>query len=78
MRVTAPKWPHMLLRMGRFCQFESLSVDELRRGYRLQAKQREDRTIADMSSTRNLCDMGQGKSGMPFGWLLLTYVSGEP
>lgn len=58
----------MLLRVGRFSHFESLSVDELRQGYNIQAR----KPIFDMGSTRTRCLMENGKPPMPFGWLLLT------
>ncbi len=58
----------MLLRIGRFCHFESLSVDGLREGYNVQAR----RPIEDMGSTRTRCVMENGGPRMPFGWLLLT------
>lgn len=65
-------WPHILIRLGRFSQFESLTVDNLRRGYRPQAKTPEGKWIEGMSATRNLCDMGRDKPHLSFGWLLLT------
>jgi CRISPR-associated protein Csm5 len=57
-----------LLRVGHFSHFESLSVDELRKGYNI--KKREP--ITDMGSTRTRCLMENGKPAMPFGWLMLT------
>lgn len=72
-QVSRPAWPHVLLRVGRFCQFESLSVDELRNGHRPQARGTEQERIHEMGATRNLCDMGPVKPALPFGWLLLTY-----
>jgi CRISPR-associated protein Csm5 len=67
-------WPNILLRVGRFSQFESLSVDNLRLGHRPQPKLRgtDAEWIGDMGATRNLCDMGREKPHLPFGWLLLT------
>jgi CRISPR-associated protein Csm5 len=62
------KRKRMLLRMGRFSHFESLSVDELRQGFNIQAK----RPISDMGSTRIRCLMEDEGPPMPFGWLLLT------
>lgn len=62
------KRKRVLLRVGRFSHFESLSVDELRQGYNIQAR----RPIRDMGSTRTLCDMENGGPAMPFGWLILT------
>jgi CRISPR-associated protein Csm5 len=61
----------MLLRIGRFSHFESLSVDELREGYNIQAH----RPIQEMGATRTRCVMENGKQPMPFGWLLLTMES---
>lgn len=58
----------MLLRVGRFSHFESLSVDELRQGHNVQAR----KPITDMGSTRSRCVMEEGTPPMPFGWLLLT------
>ncbi|MEJ5365814.1 MAG: type III-A CRISPR-associated RAMP protein Csm5 [Desulfosoma sp.] len=58
----------VLLRVGRFSHFESLSVDGLRQGYNVQAR----RPIRDMGSTRTLCAMDNGNLAMPFGWLILT------
>lgn len=61
----------MLLRVGRFSHFESLSVDELRQGWNIQRKQ-----AIEEGSTRTLCrSAGLGPSlPMPFGWLLLKPV----
>lgn len=61
----------MLLRIGRFSHFESLSVDELRQGWNIQRKQ-----AIEEGSTRTLCrSAGFGPSlPMPFGWLLLKPV----
>jgi CRISPR-associated protein Csm5 len=61
----------ILLRMGRFSHFESLSVDELRQGYNVQAR----RPIEDMGASRTRCAMGGGKPAMPFGWVQLTLES---
>ncbi len=58
----------MLLRLGRFSHFESLSVDKLRKGYNVQAK----RPISDMGSTRTRCSIENKMLSMPFGWLMLT------
>lgn len=58
----------VLLRIGRFSHFESLSVDELRQGDNIQARQ----PIKDMGSTRTLCAMENNMPEMPFGWLVLT------
>jgi len=69
--VQPPIWPFILLRVGRFSQFESLSVDELRQGHRPQARTPEARRITDMAATRNLCDIGANQPALPFGWMLL-------
>ncbi len=58
----------MLLRIGHFSHFESLSVNELREGYNVKKKT----PIIDMGSTRTRCKMEKGKFPMPFGWLMLT------
>lgn len=58
---------YVLLRVGRFSHFESLSVDELREGYNIQAK----RPIIGMGATRIRCAMENGKPLMPFGWMIL-------
>lgn len=58
----------MLLRIGHFSHFESLSVDELRKGWNVRKKE----PITDMGSTRTRCVMEKGKNAMPFGWLMLT------
>jgi CRISPR-associated protein Csm5 len=58
----------MLLRIGRFSHFESLSVNGLREGYNIQAR----KPITSMGATRTRCLMENGKPPMPFGWLLLT------
>ncbi len=62
------KRKRILLRVGRFSHFESLSVDHFRQGYNVQAR----RPIQDMGSTRTRCEMENGLPLMPFGWLLLT------
>lgn len=61
----------LLLRIGRYSHFESLSVDELREGYNVQAR----RPIQEMGATRTRCVMENGKPSMPFGWLLMTLES---
>lgn len=58
---------HVLLRIGRFSHFESLSVDELRQGFNAKTK----RPILGMGSSRTRCEMESGKPPMPFGWLIL-------
>jgi CRISPR-associated protein Csm5 len=67
-----PTSPSFIIRVGRFCQFESLSVDGFRRGWNIQAK----KNIADMGSTRNLCriDTSKGVMDIPFGWIYLTLM----
>ena len=57
----------LLLRLGRFSHFESLSVDKLREGWNAQKK----KPIIDMGATRTLCETRNGTK-VPFGWLLLT------
>jgi CRISPR-associated protein Csm5 len=60
----------LLLRVGRFSHFESLSVDHLRQGWNVQAR----RSITEGSS-RTLCrcrsDTEGASMALPFGWLLL-------
>jgi CRISPR-associated protein Csm5 len=70
-----PQAPAILLRVGRFSHFESLSVDHLREGHCPQARTPEGRRIKE-GSTRNLCVL-DGGGAVPFGWLLLTPVSGD-
>jgi len=76
---TKPYWSssefvtrRMLLRIGHFCHFESLSVDELRQGWDLKRRQ----PIFGMGTTRTRCVMENGKPPMPFGWLMLTWDKG--
>ncbi|MEW6667553.1 MAG: type III-A CRISPR-associated RAMP protein Csm5 [Thermodesulfobacteriota bacterium] len=69
--VQEPVYPQMLIRVGRFSHFESLSVDELREGWNAQ----RNRPIDGMGATRTLCHMGDGKPSLPFGWVLLTLSS---
>lgn len=57
----------LLLRVGHFSHFESLSVDELRMG-----ENRQTRTHMAEGTTRTRCAMENGKGPMPFGWLMLT------
>ncbi len=59
----------ILLRIGRFSHFESLSVDELRSGWNAQRK----RPIQGMGASRSLC-MITGGVLTPFGWVLLEPV----
>lgn len=62
----------MLLRIGRFSHFESLSVDELRQGFNIQKKQ-----SIDEGGTRTLCRSARIGEAVPlsFGWLLLQPVA---
>lgn len=69
--LSPPPWSNrLLLRVGRFSHFESLSVDELRQGWNIQKK----KPITE-GSTRTLCRARAGSDGqsvpVPFGWLLL-------
>jgi len=59
----------ILLRVGRFSHFESLSVDGLRSGWNAQRR----RPIEGMGSSRSLCMLDRGV-GAPFGWVLLEPV----
>jgi len=59
----------ILLRVGRFSHFESLSVDELRSGWNAQRR----RPIEGMGSSRSLCLLDNGVAA-PFGWVLLESV----
>lgn len=65
---SSEKQKRLLIRVGRFSHFESLSVDELRQGYNIQAK----RPITNMGATRTRCVAETGMPALPFGWLLLT------
>lgn len=60
----------LLLRVGRFSHFESLSVDGLRQGWNVQA-----RKPIEEGSSRTLCRCRSTTEGasvaLPFGWLLL-------
>ncbi|MCS7315151.1 MAG: type III-A CRISPR-associated RAMP protein Csm5 [Bryobacterales bacterium] len=64
-------WPQgsILLRIGRFSHFESLSVDGLRSGWNIQRKC----PIEGMGSSRSLC-MITDQILAPFGWVLLEPV----
>ncbi len=55
----------LLWRVGRFCHFESLSVDGLRSGWNVQRR----RPIVGMGASRSVIESG-GRF-LPFGWLLL-------
>ncbi|MEK0085286.1 type III-A CRISPR-associated RAMP protein Csm5 [Benzoatithermus flavus] len=59
----------MLLRVGRFTQFESKSVDRFREGWNPQAR----RPIKGHGATRNVIVLAtrQGEARVPLGWLLL-------
>lgn len=70
--LAPPPWKdRLLLRVGRFSHFESLSVDDLRNGHRPQAKNPRHKRITDMGSTRTLCEYNDQGERLPFGWLLL-------
>jgi len=56
----------ILLRVGRFSHFESLSVDGLRSGWNAQRR----RPIEGMGSSRSLCMLDRGVAA-PLGWVLL-------
>ena len=60
----------MLIRVGRFCHFDSLSIDNLRRkpGKTSQLQQQ------DIGSTRTMCEISQDIQ-VPFGWALLEPVA---
>lgn len=59
----------ILLRVGRHCHFDSLSVDGLREGFNARTKQ----PIREIGSTRTLCELAGGGRA-PFGWMVLTPV----
>lgn len=56
----------IFLRIGRFSHFESLSVDELREGWNVQAR----RPMKE-GSTRTLCELAVKGKKAAFGWVLL-------
>ena len=64
----------LLLRVGRFSHFESLSVDGLRQGWNAQKKQ--PFKPGEEGSSRTLCRCRATTEGsslaLPFGWLLLS------
>lgn len=62
------KRKRMLLRVGRFSHFESLSVDNYRQGFNIQTK----RPIHGMGSTRTRCIIDNRNDPVPFGWILMT------
>jgi len=70
LQISRPAAPRLLLRIGRFSHFESLSVDELRKGWNIRKKT----PIAEMGSTRTLCHIKATIEpfALPFGWVLLT------
>lgn len=57
----------VLLRVGRYSHFESLSVDHLRRGDNPQTQS----PIYGMGSTRTVCEIGGTDDQVIFGWLAL-------
>ncbi|HPU74475.1 MAG TPA: type III-A CRISPR-associated RAMP protein Csm5 [Bryobacteraceae bacterium] len=59
----------LLLRVGRYCHFDSLSVDGFREGWNAQRRE----PIREIGSTRTLCETAGGKR-LPFGWVLLEPV----
>ena len=63
----------LLLRVGRFGQFESKSIDGLRSGWNAKAKR-----PMTVGSTRNLVRAAKHAPLMPFGWLLLAPLGTEP
>lgn len=76
-KVASPRAPDLLLRVGRFSHFESLSVDTFRRGWNVRAR----REISE-GATRNLASihrkvrgpdgsLADGELRLPFGWILL-------
>ncbi|MEW6488322.1 MAG: type III-A CRISPR-associated RAMP protein Csm5 [Thermodesulfobacteriota bacterium] len=76
-KVAPPRAPDLLLRVGRFSHFESLSVDTFRQGWNARAR----RTISE-GTTRNLASIhhkARRSDGtvvddelrLPFGWILL-------
>lgn len=61
----------ILLRIGRFSHFDSLSVDELRRGWNAQKRM----VIEGLGATRTLCELADGRRMAPMGWVLLRPVA---
>jgi len=59
----------ILIRVGRFCHFDSLSIDNLRRkpGKTSQPQQ-------DIGSTRTMCEISQNIQ-VPFGWAMLEPIA---
>ncbi|MCZ2153001.1 MAG: type III-A CRISPR-associated RAMP protein Csm5 [Bryobacterales bacterium] len=65
----------VLLRVGRFSHFDSLSVDGLRRGWNAQRKT----VITDLGATRTVCELADGRRWAPMGWIKLQPVeAGAP
>lgn len=58
----------MLIRVGRFCHFESSSVNDLR-----QSMNRQTKEPITISSTRTLCPVAENQRA-PFGWVHLKRV----
>lgn len=56
----------ILLRVGRHCHFDSLSVNGLREGWNAAA----NAVMTGMGYTRTMCELESGKRA-PFGWVLL-------
>jgi CRISPR-associated protein Csm5 len=57
----------LLLRIGRFGQFESKSIADFREGWNAQAKPPRGMT---QGNTRNVVRVGQDQTPVPMGWLL--------
>lgn len=69
--VVEPEWwkaPEggFVLRVGRFCHYESLSLDGLRRNENRQTRQ----PLYGMGSSRTVCELANGRQAA-FGWLRL-------
>lgn len=64
--LRAPKGS-VLLRVGRFSHFDSLSVDYLRRGFNVQ----KNLPILGLGATRTLCHLANDTAPAPFGWVAL-------
>lgn len=59
----------LLVRVGRFCHFDSLSVDGYRSGWNMKARQ----PITGMGASRMWCESAAGIRA-PFGWVRLRWV----
>lgn len=75
--IAPPPWEdRILLRVGRFSHFESLSVDDLRQGWNIQKK-----SPITEGATRMVCRTRPGTAGTavlaPFGWLLLERIADD-